>query len=73
MQKDIATSGPNPLLTAFTGKSTTVDGIFKIAGADYVTINSIDLKESTSNLTNIRQMEWGYGIVKLNAFDGNTI
>lgn len=64
-------SGTNPLLTAFTGTSTTVDGIWKIAGTDYVTITNIDLQESASNDTPTKQMEWGYAIVKLSLSDGS--
>ncbi len=66
--------GANPLITAFTpGTSTTTDGIWKIQGADYITINGIDLQENAANTTATQQMEWGYALVKLNAatpFDG---
>ena len=66
-------AGANPLITAFTGgTSTTSDGIFKIAGADYVTIDGIDLVENASN-SGAAFMEWGYALVNLNAaspFDG---
>ncbi|MFA7359511.1 MAG: T9SS type A sorting domain-containing protein [Candidatus Kapaibacterium sp.] len=66
--------GANPLITAFTpGTSTSVDGIWKIQGTDYVTINGIDLQENPANLTATEQMEWGYALVKMNAaapFDG---
>lgn len=72
-------SGINPLLTANVGTSTTLDGIFSIAGTDYVTIDGIDIVDPTSNATATTQMEWGYGLLKLNnvsPFDGcqrNTI
>lgn len=60
-------TGANPAITAFTGgTSTTSDGIFKIAGADYVTIDGIDLKENAAN-TVAALMEWGYAFVNLNA------
>lgn len=66
-------TGVNPILTAFTGgTSTATDGIFKIAGADWVTIDGLDLKENTAN-TGAAMMEWGYALVNLNAaapFDG---
>ena len=66
-------TGANPLLTAQTGGTgTTNDGIFKLAGADWVTIDGLDLKENTANTGNAL-MEWGYALVNLNAaapFDG---
>jgi len=64
-------AGANPLITAFTpGTSATVDGIWKIQGTDYVTINGISLQENASNTTSAMQMEWGFAIVKLSATDG---
>jgi subtilisin-like proprotein convertase family protein len=67
-------SGTNPVLTAFTGgSSTTSDGVFKIAGADYVTIDGINILENGAN-SGAALMEWGYAIVNLNAaapFDGS--
>jgi len=67
-----SSSGVNPLITAFTpGTSTTVDGIWKIQGTDYVTISNIDLQENASNTTPTQQMEWGYAIVKLSLSDGS--
>jgi hypothetical protein len=69
-----SSTGVNPLITAFTpGTSTTVDGIWKIQGTDYVTIDGIDLQENSSNITATELMEWGYALVKLNntaPFDG---
>src|SRR5436190_10202076 len=72
-------AGVNPLITAPVGTSTTVDGIFKVAGADYLTIDGISLQESAANTTATTAMEWGYAFVNLNGvapFDGcnnNTI
>lgn len=63
-------SGANPLITAQTGTSTTTDGIFTLVGADYVTINGIDLAESPTNTTATMGMEWGYGLCKSSATDG---
>jgi subtilisin-like proprotein convertase family protein len=66
-------AGANPLLTAFTGTSTTLDGIFFLKGVDFVSINGINLTESASNTTPTTQMEWGYALVKLQSsapFDG---
>lgn len=66
--------GANPLITAFTpGTSTSVDGIWKIQGTDYVTINGIDLQENAANTTATELMEWGYALVKrqnASPFDG---
>ncbi|WP_460560821.1 PKD-like domain-containing protein [Ferruginibacter profundus] len=72
-------AGANPLITAPVGTSTTVDGIFKVAGVDYLTIDGIDLQESAANTTATTATEWGYAFVNLNSaapFDGcnnNTI
>jgi hypothetical protein len=68
-------SGANPLLTAFTGAGT-LDGMVIINGADYVTIDGIDLQESAANTTTTTQMEWGYALLKTAATNGaqnNTI
>ncbi len=57
-------AGANPLLTAGVGVSTTTDGIFKLNGVTYVTIDGIDLQESSGNIDPTTQMEWGYALVK---------
>ncbi|MEI7661019.1 MAG: hypothetical protein WCK34_02415 [Bacteroidota bacterium] len=60
-------SGSNPMITAFTpGTTTNLDGIIKIAGADYVTFDGIDLQENPLNTTPTMQMEWGYALLKKN-------
>ncbi len=67
--------GANPLLTAYTGAGT-LDGIVVINGADYVTIDGIDLQENAANVTTTTQMEWGYALLKTAATNGaqnNTI
>ncbi len=66
-------TGANPVLTANAGTSTTLDGLFTLRGTDNVTINGIDLAEAPTNTTATLQMEWGYGLVKLQntaPFDG---
>jgi len=57
-------AGANPLLTAGVGVSTTTDGIFKLNGVSYVTIDGIDLVENGANIDPTTQMEWGYALVK---------
>lgn len=75
-KKDPATSGANPLLTAFAGTQlasatgTYVDGIWRFIGTDYVTIDGIDLLDPTSNTTTAQMMEYGYGFYKENATNG---
>ncbi|MFM7728256.1 MAG: hypothetical protein ACKO7B_16270, partial [Flavobacteriales bacterium] len=68
-------SGANPALTAYVGTSTTVDGIFVITGADNVTIDGIDVYESTANrataATSTTRMEFGYAILKCSGDDGS--
>ncbi len=68
-------TGVNPLITAYVGgtgvpTSATQDGIFRISGSDYVTIDGIDLIENGSNSTNPSTMEYGYALYKASATDG---
>jgi hypothetical protein len=64
--------GPNPLIVAGTGTSTTVDAVIKIAGTDYITFDGIDIfDDPTNNTTNTTRMEWGYAIVKGSATNGS--
>ncbi|PZF70990.1 Ig-like domain-containing protein [Taibaiella soli] len=70
-------NGNNNTVTSNVGNGGS-DGIFSILGADYVTINALNLLD-TNTVSNTTEMEWGYGMVKLNSaapFDGcqyNTI
>jgi hypothetical protein len=77
-QKDPATIGANPLITAYVGTniptSSTQDGIWQFIGSDYITINGIDLLDP--NATNPATMEFGYSFYKTSATNGaqnNTI
>jgi hypothetical protein len=71
-------SGANPLITAYVGTQTpgsaTHDDVWRLVGADYVTIDGIDLTDP--NTTNPESMEGGYVLYKASASDGaqnNTI
>jgi trimeric autotransporter adhesin len=64
-------TGANPLITAFTGTSALLDGIFIINGADYITIDGIDLQENSANTTNIQLMEWGYALLRTGTNNGS--
>ena len=71
-------SGANPLITAHVGTatpvSTTQDGIWRLVGSDYVTIDGIDLQDL--NVGNPATMEYGYALYKTSLSDGaqnNTI
>lgn len=72
-------SGTNPLITAYSGGTNypTIavhDGIWRLVGSDYITIDGIDLYDPNSS--NPATMEYGYGLFKANAADGcqfNTI
>ena len=72
-------AGINPLITSYTGTQTgnaTPDGMWAIAGGDYITINGIDLTDKVANTTATTTMEYGYGLFKLSGTDGaqnNTI
>lgn len=74
-QKDPATSGANPLITAYTGgvgtpASALQDGIWRLLGSDYVTINSIDVKDNPANTSNPATMEYGYALYRANSTNG---
>jgi hypothetical protein len=67
--------GANPVITAYTGGTGTnatavPDGIWNLTGADYVTINGIDLQENAANTTAASMMEYGYGLFKASATNG---
>jgi hypothetical protein len=70
-------SGVNPLFTApvgttiiATGTNLIGDAIFNFSGVDYMTIDGLDLQESTANTTNITLMEKGFAFYNLTATDG---
>lgn len=67
-------SGGGQTITAFTGgTSTSTDGVIKLAGTDYVTIQNFTIQENAANTTSATRMEWGIALVKRNAtapFDG---
>jgi hypothetical protein len=63
-------SGTNPTITAGVGTSTTVDGIIKLSGTDFITFDGIDVKDTSSNTTTTTQMEWGYAILKVDGING---
>ncbi|MCG9881673.1 MAG: hypothetical protein MH472_13835, partial [Bacteroidia bacterium] len=76
-----ATAAANPVINAYTGtkisnSTDSIDVMFAITGTDYVTIDGIDLAESSANTSNVTWMEVGYGLYKLSSVDGanfNTI
>jgi hypothetical protein len=68
-RKDPSTTGANPLITAYTtgvGTPSTAiqDGIWRLIGSQYVTIDGIDLTDNPANTTNPSTMEYGYGLYK---------
>ena len=70
--KQIVINGNGNTLSGFTGVGTS-DGIFWIAGTDYVTVNNFVFAENIANTNLLSQMEFGLSLVKLNAiapFDG---
>lgn len=64
-------AGANPLITAAAGTSTTLDGIIKFGGTDYVTFDGIDVRDPITNTTTTTQMEWGYAVLKASATDAS--
>ena len=62
-------------LAAYTGGTATPtsaapDGIFRLSGCDWVTIDGIDLVENVANTANPATMEYGYGLFKAGVTDG---
>ncbi|MDQ3021755.1 MAG: right-handed parallel beta-helix repeat-containing protein [Bacteroidota bacterium] len=62
--------GANPLITAAPGVSSTLDGIIRLSGADYITFDRIDLLDPVSN-TGIARMEWGFALLRASTTDGS--
>jgi plastocyanin len=63
-------SGANPLITAAPGVSTSLDGIIKLSGTDYITFNGIDLLDPPSNADFTTMMEWGFALLRRSTTDG---
>lgn len=64
-------SGNNPIIYAGLGTSTTTDGILKLSGTDYITIDGIDFFDHpTMNTSNTTRMEWGVAILKASTSNG---
>jgi hypothetical protein len=66
-------SGSNPLITAHVGTNApnsagAIDGIWRLVGSDYVTINGISLMDP--NTTEHATMEYGFGFFKASGSDG---
>jgi hypothetical protein len=78
-QKDPSTSGANPKIIAYaTGIGTPAtavqDGIWRLIGSDYITIDGFDLADNNS--ANPATMEYGFALYKASAANGcqnNTI
>lgn len=74
-QKDPATTGANPVITAYTtgvGTPATAvqDGIWRLVGSDYVTIDGIDVTDNPANASNPSTMEYGYALYKATTSNG---
>jgi|GEM_PF-2372879 hypothetical protein len=70
--KPLLINGNGNQINPATGTSL-YDAFFCINGADYITIDSLKLTESSANATPTQQMEWGFALLKRNAsapFDG---
>ncbi|MCX6160767.1 MAG: GEVED domain-containing protein, partial [Ignavibacteriae bacterium] len=62
---------PNPVIYAGVGTSTTLDGIIKLNGADYITFDGIDLMENPANVDATTKTEWGYALLKPDGTNGS--
>ena len=54
-------------LTAPVGTSTSTDGVIKLSGADFVTIDGFTIAENSANTTATTQMEWGIAVLSASA------
>ncbi|NBP04862.1 MAG: T9SS C-terminal target domain-containing protein [Bacteroidetes bacterium] len=67
-------TGANPKIFGYKGTSTLAsaspDGIFKIIGEDWVTIDGIDLEDTSTSTSNTTLMEWGYALLNSSSTDG---
>ncbi len=64
-------AGANPLITAATPGSGTMDYVICLSGADYVTFDGIDIQENAANTTSAMQMEWAFAILKASETNGS--
>ncbi len=63
-------AGANPIITAGTGVYAR-DGILKISGTDSVTIDGLELRDTTSNTTANQMMEYGVVFFRKSVTDGS--
>ncbi len=67
-------TGANPIVYGYNGVATNLsaspDGIFKIIGEDWVTIDGIDLEDSSTSRNPTTLMEWGYALLNSSSNDG---
>ena len=71
-----AGSGTNPKITAGVGSSTSLDGIVRLSGADYVTFDGIDLLDPSTNTSQTTAAEYGFALFRdspTNGCQNNTI
>ncbi|HPM93106.1 MAG TPA: hypothetical protein PKZ74_09875, partial [Bacteroidales bacterium] len=64
-------AGANPLITAATPGTGTMDYIICLSGADYVTFDGINVQENAANTTSAMQMEWAYAVLKASVDNGS--
>ncbi|MDO9511894.1 MAG: hypothetical protein Q7J34_09055, partial [Bacteroidales bacterium] len=64
-------AGANPLVTAATPGTGTMDYVFCVLGTDYITFDGISIQENAANTTTTQQMEWGYAVLKASDTDGS--
>lgn len=64
-------AGANPLITAGTPGTGTMDNVFCVLGTDYITFDGINIQENPANTTTTTQMERGYAVLKASATNGS--
>jgi hypothetical protein len=76
--RKMGSAGNHPLLKAWSntsgtltaGSTSTGDGIFKLVGTDYITIEHVDLSENELNTAAGPRMEYGYALLKESVTNG---
>lgn len=63
-------AGANPLITAATPGTGTMDYIICFNGADYITFDGINVQENPANASATDQMEWAFALLKTSETNG---
>lgn len=62
-------TGSNPIIYAASG-SGTLDGIIRLEGADHITFDGLNLRDTSLNSSTAAQAEWGFALLKAGPANG---